>query len=367
MHRDLETVHRSSITRARAKISWTVFESLFQKVVETAYELFPQDECYLWEGMSVFAFDGSNFNLPASQQIRDEFDPDSGLSKSNRSKGHYPQCLITTVYDVFRRYPVGRTITSIPESNERKEALKLIPSIPEGNVLLFDKGYPSYEFLRYLTESYRGYFVLKNPISSTFKCVDEFRDSRKKEGTIHIKGPGCATNSPALSLRAIRIQAKDGTASILITNLPRSRFAYGKIQWLYSRRWEIETHYRNEKMSFEIEKFHTRTVNGVKQELYAILIVMTIARTLTALATKTKTNQKTLREPQLKNAVIKLGTEAFVLIPANKKKAKELLIEIIVEINRVTYYRPRKPRKAQPRYSRQPLNKWQRRRNQYVA
>ena len=38
------------------------------------------------------------------------------------------------------------------------------------------------------------------------------------------------------------------------------------------RRWEIEGYYRDEKVVMEIEKFHTKTINGILQELYAAII-----------------------------------------------------------------------------------------------
>jgi hypothetical protein len=58
--------------------------------------------------MSVYATDGSKYNLPATGNIREKFDPDSGLQ--NKGKGHYPQCLVSTHYDVFRRLAIARTV-----------------------------------------------------------------------------------------------------------------------------------------------------------------------------------------------------------------------------------------------------------------
>ena len=124
-----------------------------------AYELWPESEDFLWHGMSVYAIDGSKVDLPASYEIREEFDPDSGLE--NRGRGHYPQCLVSTVYDVFRRIPVARTVVSIKEADEREEVKKMIPYIPAGNVLLFDRGYPGYELIKYLNETYSGYYIFR--------------------------------------------------------------------------------------------------------------------------------------------------------------------------------------------------------------
>ena len=100
--------------------------------MELAYKLWPRDPSYLWHGMSVIAFDGSKYNLPATEENRKEFDPQSGLD--HEGKGHYPQCLVTTAYDVFRRIPVARTVVSI-HGSEREEALRLLDIHPPGSRL----------------------------------------------------------------------------------------------------------------------------------------------------------------------------------------------------------------------------------------
>jgi hypothetical protein len=127
---DAEAVHRSAVSKARKKIPWQIFEDLAYDATKLTYEVLPEDPKYLWHGMSVFAFDGSKYDLPATKEIRKEFAPDSGLEHSG--KGHYPQCLVSTAYDVFRRLPVGRTVESIKNANEREEAKKLIVHIPAG-------------------------------------------------------------------------------------------------------------------------------------------------------------------------------------------------------------------------------------------
>ena len=54
---------------------------------------------------------------------------------------------------------------------------------------------------------------------------------------------------------------------------------------LYFRRWAVETHYRDEKTSLDIETFPSQTENGIRQELFAILIMAVIARLLMVLMT----------------------------------------------------------------------------------
>lgn len=349
---EADAVHRSTVTKARAKLSWTAFESLHYDAVRLAYELWPESGGDTWQGLPVFAIDGSKYRLPASEALRKAFDPGSGLE--HPGQGHYPQCLVSTACDVFRRLPVARTVQPMAGANEREEAKRLLPHIPPGGVLLFDRGYPSYDLIRYLLDHYAGHWVIRCPASSTFPAVAAFARSGQPQAAITLAPP---TGEP-IRLRAIRLVSPEGELSVLLTNLPdEDRFSAEAVVALYFRRWAVETHYRDEKASLEIETFHSRTENGVQQELFAILIMAVIARLLMALATDP--GHPSRAEPQFKHAMITLAEEAFVLAPRCPGLALMIFGELLNEIARVRYYPPKTARPSMPRVCKKPANKWQ--------
>jgi hypothetical protein len=111
---EAEAIHRTTLTKARRKVDWTIFRDILGDAVDLAYQCWPESPQFTWHGMSVFANDGSKYDLPATEELRNVFDPQSGLQYSG--KGHYPQCLVSTTYDVFRRLPIARTArASIPQ------------------------------------------------------------------------------------------------------------------------------------------------------------------------------------------------------------------------------------------------------------
>ena len=345
-------VHRSAVTKARAKLSWTAFEHLHQDAVYLAYDLWPTSDEDTWQGLSVFAIDGSTYHLPAAEAVRQAFDPDSGLD--HPGKGHYPQCLVSTVYDVFRRLPIARTVRALAAANEREEVKALLPRIPSGGVLLFDRGYPSYDLIEYLNRHYSGYWLFRCPAQSTFPAVEAFVRSGQTEALMTFQ----FSKTQTFPLRAIRLVSPDGTVSVLLTNLiGDSRFSADAIIALYFRRWGIETHYRDEKTSMAIETFHSQTENGIRQELFAILIMAVIARLLMRLTTDL--DPPCRAEPQFKHAIITLANEAYLLTSQCPELAFIIFSELLREIARVRYYRPKAPRPSQPRVSKKPINKWQ--------
>lgn len=360
--------HRSALTKARAKLPWQTFERLLHRVVALAYEVFPPREEYQWCGLSVVAFDGSTYTLPATEAIRQAFDPHSGLAVPGR--GHYPQCLVVTAYDVLRRLPLGRTICALRDGDERGQAQRLLPLVPPNSVLLFDRGFPSYGFLLALHQHAHRY-VMRCPATSTFPAVEAFVRSGRAETVLWLTPsdtfkrqltPAQRRSRALLRLRAIRLVAPDGTVSVLLTNLMDSRrFPRTALIALYWRRWAVETPYRDEKTLQHIEHFHSRTPDGIRQELFAILIGCVIARTFTALSVPSEAIEtaQSLVQPQLKNALRRFAHDAALLTPANPAQALVILQELLEAIRQIKYYKPKVPRPTRPRVNKQPANKWQ--------
>jgi len=376
---------RSAVTKARKKLHWKVFESVFSRVVNLALRHWPTDAKCLWHGMSVFAIDGSKFTLPASEEIRVYFDPDSGLQ--NVGKGHYPQALVSTAFDVFRRIPVARTV--MPNNTcERKEAMAMLARMPRG-VVLFDRGYPSYEFILYMMENYAGHFLFRCPASSTFPAVESFLASGADDGIIEIApsdtyrsklSAAARRELTSLTVRVVRVILPNGKSAVYLTDLLDSAtFSCEEIADLYRRRWEVETHYRDEKVHLDIETFHTRGVNGIHQELFAVAIMAVIARTLMALsmelADEEEENEKeeepvadaptpstksrcTKPEPQLKHAIMALGQDVAMLVADDPLRALGRFAELLEQIGKVKYYRPKNPRPSAPRVTKRKINKW---------
>ena len=277
----------SAFSRARAKVPWQAFEDIFYNAVNLANSLWDEKSWHQWHDMHVYAIDGSKYTLPVSDEIRKEFDPTSGFGIPG--KGHYPQCRVSTVYDVFKRLPIGRCIESCC-SSEREQALLLLPHIPDNGVILFDRGYPGYEFIQTLCSLYKGHFVIRCPAQSTFPAVMSFIRSQKKQALIQIQPSydylhQCTLEQKMLArpilLRAIRLKSPDGTLSVLLTSMTDvKQFPCKDIIQLYFQRYRIEEYYRDDKITIEIEKFHTKTTNGIRQELFASAIMSVIARLL---------------------------------------------------------------------------------------
>lgn len=355
---DATPFDRTALSKARKKVDWREFEDILHKSYSVARNLWKQTPGDTWCGMSVFAIDGSAYTLPATESIRNEFDPHCGLQ--NQGKGHYPQCLVETAYDVLKYLPIARIVLPY-NTSEREAAKKIIPCIPSGNLLLFDRGYPGFDFIHTLDKTYNGKFLIRCPVKNTFKEVIAFMESDKNDEVITLMPTlTYRTNHPAenkagiesIIVRLIRLVSPDGTLSVLITNMiDKQKFCPVAIKNLYSDRYRIEEYFRHEKCTIELEKFHSKDPNGVRQELLAVVIVSIIARLMVNIRTG-------LKQPQFKNAVITLALDAALLAPTDPAVAVTYFNELLDRIARIKYYKPKKQRKPYLRITKRNKNKW---------
>jgi hypothetical protein len=350
---------RSALSKARAKIPWEAFREMLEKAVALAYEIWPERPGDRWHGMHVLAIDGSKFDLPATDEIREEFDPQSGLGVPG--KGHYPQCLVSTLYDVFRALPLARTIAPY-RGCERQEALKLLKWAPGESLIVFDRGYPSYEMFLHLEQNFSGHFLMRCKTTLASAVVAGFLKNSQREAIIDVPPPQSYSAQerrrlPTLRLRAVRTHEPDGKPIVFLTSLlDMEAIGYREIIDMYFKRWEVEVYYREEKVVQDIERFHSRSVQGISQEFFAVMVLTVISRTMAALS-------ETLHEvpagrSQRKHASLALAREAALLSPSSPRKALWVFKELLSEMARVRYYPPKRPRPPAPRISKAPRNKW---------
>ena len=86
------------------------------------------------------------------------------------------------------------------------------------------------------------------------------------------------------------------------------------------------------------------------------MIMSVMSRTLMALSASELQGGKA--EPQFKNAVMTLASDAAALTPDDPEKAIKIFKEIIKEIARVKYYAPQNNRASQPRLTKRKINRW---------
>ena len=141
--------------------------------------------------------------------------------------------LASLLYDVENDIIVDAKIGPV-SGNERDLAEEHLQALvrleiyePGRELVIFDRGYPSYEFVKSLQDKQIVY------VMRTQKgFMREWERSGAKEGWVELGKTG-------VRVRAIRIELACGETETLITNIGEGRLEYEAFKELYHKRWGI--------------------------------------------------------------------------------------------------------------------------------
>ena len=160
-----QKITKQAVSHARQAINPMLFAELFNLSVDIFYQNTPKRNT--WNGLHVFAIDGSKFELPNSKKNFDHF---GEMFKVSNPDSKFTQALASVVYDVLDDYIVHASIKRYLAS-ERDSALLHLKTLEdlgiyENSVIVFDRGYYSEAMFRYC-------------VSHGHLCVMRLKDSMK--------------------------------------------------------------------------------------------------------------------------------------------------------------------------------------------
>jgi len=299
-------------------------------------------------GRRVLAVDGCKISLQRAPELWDEF--------GGPQDGHTPQILASVLFDVVAKIPLDATIAPYG-SCERTQLGQLLASTRDGDILVLDQGYPSYVMIDLLIEHGLD-FVIRVSVESGFSAIKEFVRSGRDEADIALTP---SPNSPARilgsrGLRAVRRSGPKGEPQVFLTTLPLDQFRHADICDIYQRRWQIELFYRLEKSDYVgYRQFHAKSPEGVRQEVFAFLLLVAINRTLMAVASEV--SDAPYDRISQKSAILATARVLTVILlksdPASARRILEhLLGGIAVRLD------PKPRRRSCPRRSFKPRSRW---------
>ncbi|RYZ91501.1 MAG: IS4/IS5 family transposase [Proteobacteria bacterium] len=145
---------------------------------------------------------------------------------------------------------------------------------------------------------------------------------------------------------------------VLISTLFDEEISAIDLAKLYRCRWDIEEHFKFLKESARIQRFHSRSLTGVLQEIFATVFLSNLAKSLVLLENGDKTKEENRCEY---SQAITYG--AFRRVIFNLMNAKRKMIAAITQFIKdcieAARYKPRLDRKY-PRQSFKVIGMWTR-------
>ncbi|MCP4749538.1 MAG: IS4 family transposase [Proteobacteria bacterium] len=266
-------VAASAFCEARKKLDEDIFKTINARIIETYTN--SETDCD-WKGHGVFAVDGSKINLPRQLLSRNYALP----SKTS----HYPQGLASCLYQLKTKIPYDFGLLS--SNDERKPAMNHLKVLNTGDLVIYDWGYFSYLMLYCHIE--RGIDAVFRIQKNTYKAIDSFTDGDETDRIVAIEPSAqvrakTSAQRPDIQFVPLRLRLVkytiSGTVYTLGTTLVDTElYRTGDFCDLYHSRWGVEELYKISKVLVGVDDFHGHTERGVKQELFAHFLLVTLNR-----------------------------------------------------------------------------------------
>lgn len=358
-------VAQSSFSNARRKLDESIFQMVNTKIVSIYESTADQQR---WRDHRVFAVDGTKINLP-----RQLLDDPYALPLKNT---YYPQGLVSCLYQLRSKIPYDFEL--VAHNDERQLALAHLKVLQPKDLVIYDRGYFSYAMLYYHLQANVD-VVFRLQVSQTNVFDDFFASSlTDQEVSIKVAAPRhneIRSKHPDVEFKSLRLRlvkyVHESTTYVLGTSLlDRTRYPIAALSDLYHSRWGIEELYKISKELIKVEDFHGQTARGVKQELYAHFVLMTMNRVFANHAdTRLNDGKQLLPDDAMVNGqpLVRVNMKNSLLTMA--RHLERLLLEqrtVIAQtinhlIDGITFCRQKeRPGRKYERVSRRPESRWRR-------
>ena len=348
-NRDLDVAdaaRKQTLSDARAKIKWQGFEFLLHEARRDDLE-------EPWIGHRVRIADGTKLNVPNTVDLQGHF------ATPNNKSGHgfFPQAWMVTLLNSTSAQPIAAKLGSF-KTSERELMLQLLPDCSPGDVLLVDRGLGGAKV--YLECYSQGVDIIHRVTTSGNKIAAYVADFLESKTASCLYAVQVEDNGEEVQLwMRLVLGPKDSQGKPIVfatTLLDEDKYSTGAIRDLYKRRWAIETAYGRIKGLLGLEKIRAKSYNGVMQEAFANLFVLSLGAIVDIEASqrlkldrsKTVLNFKSIIEVIRRNMALIASTK-----PLTQKEIEAATEKIIHEASQIFW--KKQPGRSCPRVSKQSI------------
>jgi hypothetical protein len=344
-------VTKQAFSEARQKISPTAFVKMSDEIIKWFYK---DTDFKRYKGYRLLGIDGTVLEINNTEKLRNEF----GYIENQTIK--VARARAQGLYDVENDMMLTSVIGKY-KASERTQAEELITKLEElgfeSDLFLFDRGYPSRDFILFL-ESKQTHYLMR--VSNAF--IKEVVNVKNSDQIIEIK-----YKRQIIKMRVLKFQLDSGTTEILITNIFDESFTVSDFKVLYFKRWGIEVKYNELKNRLQIENFSGETPIAIEQDFYATMYLanmVSLAKMDANAIIAEENKDKNLKYEYKVNNNILIGklknSLVYMLLEKSPRKRSKILKKIMKEISHnIIPIRPGRNfiRRMTVRANKNPLNK----------
>lgn len=272
------TVARSSISQARERVGSEPLRWLFDRCSKTWSA--KSAEGNRWRGLRLYGMDGSTVRVPDTTENRSAF---GGQSGRDDSESGYPMVRIVVLMVLRSHLLAGASFGPYAGTYELEYAKPLCDLIPSESLTVLDRGYFGAQLLLEIEGRADRHWLIRARADLSARVLKRLGPG---DDLVEMQVSSKArTKDPSLprtwTARRIRYQRKGYPAQHLLTSLRDAKmFPRAEIAALYHERWELELGYdeiKTELLERE-EAIRSKTPDGVRQELWGILLAYNLVR-----------------------------------------------------------------------------------------
>ena len=193
----------------------------------------------------IIAVDGSYLNLYKSF--------DKYVYEYSSENKNYCKAIISCLYDIDHKIPINYYL--FKKRDERDAFKEQIKYLRAGDIVIFDRGYFSYDIIEKLNKKDINYI---------------FRLKYNKKEVQYMKNNNINSyifNTKNINYKTVSYKVNNSEEDYyLFTNLIYKSIE--ELKDLYWKRWKVELHFKESKYNLSLNNINLKTENSLKQEIY---------------------------------------------------------------------------------------------------
>ena len=281
-----EPLTSGAVTHARAKLKESAFTELNREcVLPTVYG--PEHPIQRWRGHRLIGVDSSLVRLPESEELGQTFGWKEASNQHGITGTRYPEARLSVVYDLLNR--IGLDARLEPSTvGEVALALQQLEHLQPGDVEVNDRGFTGYLYLASVSQRGR-HFIGRCSTGSFLAAQEMFRRNKANQSkVVWLFAPPdqkaeCQRLGLPLKLRVrlVSLRLPSGELEVLATALlDEALYPTEEFLTVYHWRWGHETFYLMLKGRLELENFSGRTVEAIRQDVQAAVLLANLESVL---------------------------------------------------------------------------------------
>jgi hypothetical protein len=282
-----EPVTSGAWTHARAKLKHSAFVELNREcLLPVIYGA--ERSIQRWRGHRLLGIDSSLLRLPNQAEVGEVFGWVEISNQGGATGTRYPEARISVVYDLLNRICLEARLEK-GTLGEVALAIEQLSAAQTGDVLINDRGFSGYRYLAEVCQ--RGAHFISRCSRGSFRAAqDLFALNRANQSRVvwlfapadqqaECKRAGLPLK---MAVRFVSLRLPSGELEVLATSLlDEELYPTKEFLSVYHGRWEHETFHLMLKGRLDLENFTGLTVEAVRQDFHAAVLLCNLESVLT--------------------------------------------------------------------------------------